>query len=613
MKMKLSGVVVWLLLTGWPCLSRAIPAFLEDFEQGSKGTYTSNSVVCTAGPWLMDNFLIGTSTNDQRNGIKSVRGFGTLEMEFDKADGIGSVTLWHGIYGSDKGDDVSWLLEVSHDGGETWSAYQSAPQSSSATWQQQSFSDINVAGNVRLRIVVSGGRQRDKRLNFDDIAISDHFGAALMLGPERPEPFETRLGLPSAPQLLTIAGVLLEDSEVVVTAPEGFEVGTSSSGNYSASLTLPVVDQALPATDIYLRLKGSTIGPYEGVICFTSSGAATQRRSLSGSVVANMLPQLTGLPAATNVAYGSELTLEMVASDPDGTIVSLTAASETLPGASSLLSSSQQGNTTTATWCWEARLEGRHLVSFTATDNDAATVTATVVIEVAPDSAIAIHPGATVREGFDSLDTTKDALLPVGWRTLSIATVRTLASFGEGFDQTTEVGGNKLATNAKHGVYNFGAGAKESATDRAVGFLGSGSGTKSGALMVRLVNSGQTAIPGLQLAYNIEKYRCGSNPGGYYIDLFTSSDGATWTNAGTSFRREFAADTDNSGYAEAPGVTVAVAGELATLKIVPGASCYLLWSYSIISGSNYSNAQALALDNIVIKALAPPQTVLILR
>ena len=76
-------------------------------------------------------------------------------------------------------------------------------------------------------------------------------------------------------------------------------------------------------------------------------------------------------------------------------------------------------------------------------------------------------------------------------------------------------------------------------------------------------------------------------------------------------RTYFPPDLVTQGYDSAPGQTVVVTGSLDGLQ--PGASLYLAWNYSVAEGSYTAYSQALAIDDVVIQALAPPQTLLIVR
>jgi hypothetical protein len=138
----------------------------EDFETGSKGSYAIANVTCTAGSWSFDDALIGTSANDRKNGSQSARiNTGNIAMNFNITTGIATVDVLHAKYGSD--GNSTWRLEASTDNGVTWTAYVSSTiTTSSTTLTNQSFT-LNLAGNVRFRIVKLSGT--GNRLNIDDI------------------------------------------------------------------------------------------------------------------------------------------------------------------------------------------------------------------------------------------------------------------------------------------------------------------------------------------------------------------------------------------------------------------------------------------------------------
>src|SRR5580765_603448 len=183
-------------------------------------------------------------------------------------------------------------------------------------------------------------------------------------------------------------------------------------------------------------------------------------------------------------------------------------------------------------------------------------------------AAISLSTSTAYTQSFDGMGVpataTTASTLPVDFRvdntaTSTAADVRKVGSFGAAATTTARAGGANLSTSAGNGTYNFGAGTTALGnSDRAVGFLASGTATASGNLYAQLVNNGASALASLRISYNVEKYRSGSNANGFRIQMYYSSDGTTWTSAGDSFKTAFAADANNNGFATAPGVTVAV-------------------------------------------------------
>ncbi len=209
--------------------------------------------------------------------------------------------------------------------------------------------------------------------------------------------------------------------------------------------------------------------------------------------------------------------------------------------------------------------------------------------------------GATVTQDF-SIETSATAALPAGWKADKNSTVRQVGSYSDAVTATERSDGNNMATNASNGIYNFGAGPGASATDRAVGGLSSSSASKSVNLYVQLYNNGSSGITDFTISYNVEKYRNGSNSNGFSIQIYYSTNGSSWTTAGSDFLTSFSADANNNGYATAPGATVSVSNKTLSQALAASSSLYLAWNYSVTSGSTTSNAQALGVDDITVIA-----------
>jgi len=91
---------------------------------------------------------------------------------------------------------------------------------------------------------------------------------------------------PSASQYITVSGNSLIDN-VVVNAPENYEVSLDLNSGYASSVTLQS-DGNLAQTIIYVRLKaGLVANTYEGDVAVTSMGVLSNEVSLSGTVSSN--------------------------------------------------------------------------------------------------------------------------------------------------------------------------------------------------------------------------------------------------------------------------------------------------------------------------------------
>jgi endonuclease G len=226
------------------------------------------------------------------------------------------------------------------------------------------------------------------------------------------------------------------------------------------------------------------------------------------------------------------------------------------------------------------------------------------VLAAALSAAISIPTAAPYVQDFNGIGTSTVAALPADFRADALTGARVVGTYAAAGNTTTRAASANMSSTAANGIYNFDAGTTTTAlgTERAVGFLSSGTATQSGNLYALLTNNTATALGGLQISYNVEKYRGGINPAGFRIQLYYSTDGATWTAAGSDFLTSFPADAANAGFASAPGVTVNVDKTL-TASIPVGGAFYLAWNYSVASGTTTSNAQALGIDDITITGI----------
>jgi endonuclease G len=146
----------------------------ENFETGTKGTYTTGTVSLSSGNWIFDDALIGSSPADAKNGAKAarIRNSGKLSMGFDVATGASIVTIRHAAYGKD--GNSQWQLWISADGGATYTLVDTTLTTAGNTLTTTTF-NINKAGSLRLEIrKISGGTNR---INIDNFIITP-YGAA---------------------------------------------------------------------------------------------------------------------------------------------------------------------------------------------------------------------------------------------------------------------------------------------------------------------------------------------------------------------------------------------------------------------------------------------------
>ncbi|MCM1518993.1 MAG: hypothetical protein NC117_10165 [Pseudoflavonifractor sp.] len=205
---------------------------------------------------------------------------------------------------------------------------------------------------------------------------------------------------------------------------------------------------------------------------------------------------------------------------------------------------------------------------------------------------------------YDAATSSPSLTMPAGWRVERRMTApRTLGSYSDASETLMYAGGTSLASNASNGTWNFGDGSNPA--DRAVGGLTTtvSNGTRCINVMVRLNNADTRAIDRLTLSYDIEKYRNGSNPAGFAVQLYYSPDGETWTSAGDDFRTYFAPDGETLGASVVPISVTPVDGHNLLTSVEAGKDLYLAWNISVATGTSPNLAPGLALDNVTIKAV----------
>lgn len=145
----------------------------ETFESGTKTAYASASVTLGSGSWTLDDALIGNLSTDLKNGTQSarIRNTGTLNMNFDATGGATTITISHGVFGSD--GSSTWQLWISTNSGSSYTQVGSTVTSSATSLSTATFT-VAVTGSYRLSIrKISGGTNR---INIDDITVTTGTG-----------------------------------------------------------------------------------------------------------------------------------------------------------------------------------------------------------------------------------------------------------------------------------------------------------------------------------------------------------------------------------------------------------------------------------------------------
>ena len=250
---------------------------------------------------------------------------------------------------------------------------------------------------------------------------------------------------------------------------------------------------------------------------------------------------------------------------------------------------------------------GEYTVTATTGDfTQTATVkVATALTEVVTYPAIELNESVlSASETFNLIGDEATATLPEAWRIDRILTApRTVGRYDQADEQTMYSGGVSLPSNAKNGTWNFGDNAGD---DRALGGISTGvaDATRCINVYAHLLNTGKKDIENVNISYNIEKYRKGSNNAGFAVQLYYSIDGRNWTSAGNDFYTYFSPDGETAGYETVPGEVVPVSATLGT-KLARGCDLYLAWNIGVASGTTCNAAMALGIDDFSISGELP--------
>ena len=141
----------------------------EDFEDGSKASYAAASVDLSTGSWYLDDALIGSETNDRKNGSKSVRLRNEMYMQFNSANGADVFSF----YGANAGfsNDTGGKVQVyySTDNGSTWTAVGDEITLTESDALELYSVPVEVSEPIRFKIEKTTGN----RVNIDDVRVTE--------------------------------------------------------------------------------------------------------------------------------------------------------------------------------------------------------------------------------------------------------------------------------------------------------------------------------------------------------------------------------------------------------------------------------------------------------
>jgi endonuclease G len=234
-----------------PVVLPAVPkpyAITEDFENGVKAGYDVADANTTTGLWSFNGSLLGTDKGDVKNGKKSVRIQGTkdndkrngnLAMKFDVKH-LKSITIKSSIANfADKQFvtptnpvplKASWVLQVSKDGGKTYTQIGEAVKETDTILVNHVFPITDTAAQRFIIFNTSEYNGSNKvRLNIDDITFTGIGESGITIGGSDTPPDDNAGniggGTPTAARGVTIGAdappVTGDNSNVLFGNPSG--------------------------------------------------------------------------------------------------------------------------------------------------------------------------------------------------------------------------------------------------------------------------------------------------------------------------------------------------------------------------------------------------------
>lgn len=204
---------------------------------------------------------------------------------------------------------------------------------------------------------------------------------------------------------------------------------------------------------------------------------------------------------------------------------------------------------------------------------------------------IAIPNTTPVSQNFDGIGNTATAALPANWKMTPAGTAAPTWAAATNVTATTQAA--NLGSPTAGGRYNWGNGT--TTTDRAIGFMTSGSYANPNSIMAYYQNTSGAQINDITIAFDYERYRI--NSAACAITFFTSTDGTTW--AAQTAGDSGAFTTGTSAYDFNTGTVINKSFTLTGVNIPNGGNFYLRWNFNTTGG----NSQGVGLDNVVVTAL----------
>jgi hypothetical protein len=201
--------------------------------------------------------------------------------------------------------------------------------------------------------------------------------------------------------------------------------------------------------------------------------------------------------------------------------------------------------------------------------------------------------GVTFTEDFSGFGTSATATLPTGFKIgvdWASGTTTTTVAYGTS-------GAGVVTGSSSGGTVNWANGITGTSTERALGFLTTGSYSSPRSIILAFTNNTGQTITSLDISFDYEKYRSGTRAINW---TFFHGDNSAPSVSETNGDQAYTADANNTVVSNPP-TTINKSFTISGLSISSGANYYLRWTYTGVGGS--SNSKGLAIDNFSIKAI----------
>lgn len=247
-----------------------LPTFMEDFETLSSGvgSYAGATLTFATGNYFVKGYTT-MDANDRFLGTRSIRMRGNgsdpngneITMNFDKPNGIGTVTFRYGSYGTHTGG--TFVIQYSADQGVVWNDLPNnsftAPAWNAGTGMLTGTVVCNIPGNARIRFF-KAMQGSSTSVNIDNIEITDYDAVNTVATPTFSHPSGATFSpinltissiTPDATIRYTTDGSLPTETSDIFTTPipisttttikaKAFKTGMTSSLVVTAIYTFPV-------------------------------------------------------------------------------------------------------------------------------------------------------------------------------------------------------------------------------------------------------------------------------------------------------------------------------------------------------------------------------------